>query len=81
MHCQHDNEKLQIGLENVALLSKSFIPAGTAGEDVLACRTALVDLGLNTADPGLAPAGARCGHDKMCLHRKCVSIGNLYLLR
>lgn len=31
----------------------------------MACRTALVDLGLEQVDPGLVPDGARCGTDKV----------------
>ena len=72
MHCQHYNDKLNIGLASLARLSNSQV---ADGENILSCRTALVDLGLTTSDPGLAPAGAMCGHEKMCLQQKCVSIG------
>ena len=32
-------------------------------------RTALVDLGIDDVDPGLAPEGARCGDDSLCVNR------------
>ena len=72
MHCQHYQDQLQIGLPSLASLSTS---AMSDGDTVLSCRTALVDLGLSSSDPGLAPAGAQCGHEKMCLRQKCVSTG------
>ena len=37
-------------------------------------RTALVDLGLDTEDPGLAPPGARCGEARLCDHHQCVPL-------
>ena len=77
MHCQEDNQSLKIGLDNVAIISRSFL---RDGPDLIACRTALVDLGLSSADPGLAPAGSKCGEGKMCLHQKCVSVGEETLL-
>ena len=72
MHCQHYQDQLQVGLPSLASLSTS---AMSDGDTVLSCRTALVDLGLSSSDPGLAPAGAQCGHEKMCLRQKCVSTG------
>ena len=72
MHCHHHDQNLKIGLDNVAIISRSFIQDG---KDMIACRNALVDLGLSTTDPGLAPAGSKCGDQKMCLHQKCVSVG------
>ena len=77
MHCQHYSNQLKIGMENAAMISKSFLPHGS---DILACRNALVDLGLNNVDPGLAPSGSKCGHQKMCLHQKCVSVGEINTL-
>ena len=43
----------------------------------LYCRTALVDLGLNDVDPGLAPEGARCDEDSLCVNRKCMPVASL----
>ena len=40
-------------------------------------RTALVDLGLETEDPGLAPHGARCGEARLCDHHQCVPLEQL----
>lgn len=36
-----------------------------------------MDLGLNQIDPGLAPDGAKCGEDKMCVNQTCLSVENL----
>ena len=66
LHCSHLNEKLEFGMESVAILSHSFI--NSKGK-IIACRSALVDLGLEDVDPGLAPEGARCGEDKLCVNR------------
>lgn len=49
-------------MESVAILSHSFI---NSQGSIIPCRTALVDLGLNEVDPGLAPDGARCGEGKV----------------
>jgi hypothetical protein len=49
-------------MESVAILSHSFI---NSGGSIIPCRTAIVDLGLNQVDPGLAPDGAKCGEDKV----------------
>ncbi|XP_071445169.1 disintegrin and metalloproteinase domain-containing protein adm-2 [Hetaerina americana] len=63
LHCKHLNERLEFGMESVAILSHSFI---NSGGSIIPCRTAIVDLGLNEVDPGLAPDGAKCGHGKVC---------------
>lgn len=44
---------------------------------VCCCRTALVDLGLNDVDPGLAPEGARCDDDSLCVNQKCMPVAAL----
>lgn len=62
LHCKHINEKLEFGMESVAILSHSFI---NSKGSIIPCRSALVDLGLNQADPGLAPDGAKCGQGKV----------------
>jgi hypothetical protein len=49
-------------MESVAILSHSFI---NSGGSIIPCRTAIVDLGLNEVDPGLAPDGARCAEGKV----------------
>ena len=72
MHCQDEAQNLQLGLESIAIISSSFIQDG---RDLVACRNALVDLGLSNTDPGLAPAGSKCGEGRMCLNQKCVSVG------
>ncbi|KAK6622490.1 hypothetical protein RUM44_002302 [Polyplax serrata] len=74
VHCSHFNEKLEFGMESVSIVAHSFI--NNAG-NISACRTAIVDLGLNEVDPGLAPDGAKCGDGKMCVNQKCMSVGDL----
>ena len=74
LHCSHLNERLEFGMESVAILSHSFI---NSGGRIIPCRTALVDLGLNDVDPGLAPEGARCADGSLCVNRKCLPVANL----
>ncbi len=74
LHCQHLNERLEFGTESAAILSHSFI---NSGGKIIPCRTALVDLGLNDVDPGLAPEGARCGEDSLCVNQKCMPVSRL----
>ncbi|KAF7991409.1 hypothetical protein HCN44_002971 [Aphidius gifuensis] len=74
LHCGHYNEKLEFGMESVANLSHTFI---NAGGSIIACRSVIVDLGLNQVDPGLAPDGSKCATGKMCVNQKCISIANL----
>lgn len=62
LHCMHLNERLEFGMESVAILSHSYI---NSGGSIIPCRTAIVDLGLNQVDPGLAPDGAKCGEGKV----------------
>ncbi|XP_078032535.1 zinc metalloproteinase-disintegrin-like berythractivase [Augochlora pura] len=74
LHCKHLNERLEFGMESVAILSHSFI---NNGGKIIPCRTAIVDLGLNQVDPGLAPDGAKCAPGKMCVNQKCMSVADL----
>ncbi|XP_054288556.1 disintegrin and metalloproteinase domain-containing protein 12 [Macrosteles quadrilineatus] len=74
LHCTHLNERLEFGMESVAILSHSFI---NSQGSIIPCRTALVDLGLNEVDPGLAPDGARCGEGKMCVNQKCMEVKDM----
>ncbi|RWS29900.1 disintegrin and metalloproteinase domain-containing protein 28-like isoform X2 [Leptotrombidium deliense] len=74
LHCTHLNEKLELGVESAATLQESFI---TIGKRVFACRSAIIDLGLDSIDPGLVPNGAKCGDNKMCLNQKCVSVNSV----
>lgn len=76
LHCEHMNERLEFGMESVAILSHSFI---NSGGSIIPCRTAIVDLGLNEVDPGLAPDGAKCAPGKVMLLDLCFKIfANLY---
>ncbi|XP_055586940.1 disintegrin and metalloproteinase domain-containing protein 12 [Uranotaenia lowii] len=74
LHCRHLNERLEFGMESVAILSHSFI---TFNGSVIPCRSAIVDLGLQKVDPGLAPDGAKCGEGKMCLNQVCMAVESL----
>lgn len=58
-------------MESVAILSHSFM---NYRGSIVPCRTAIVDLGLQSVDPGLTPDGAKCGDDKMCVKQKCLTI-------
>lgn len=62
LQCKHATEKLQFGTESAANLSAWFI---TTDKLTIACRTAVIDLGLNDDDPGLTPDGAKCGNNSV----------------
>ncbi|XP_034837108.1 zinc metalloproteinase-disintegrin-like 4a [Maniola hyperantus] len=77
MQCIHLNEQLEYGMESASILSSTFV--NYKGQ-ILACRTAQVDLGTRDVDPGMVPDGAKCGEDKMCLKQKCVSVTDVRAL-
>ncbi|CAB4067748.1 unnamed protein product [Lepeophtheirus salmonis] len=45
--------------------------------EIIPCRTAIVDLGINDVDPGLAPEGSRCDDGSLCVNRKCMPVASL----
>lgn len=49
-------------MESVASLGHSFL---NVGGRMKACRTAIIDLGLDQIDPGLTPNGAKCAPEKV----------------
>ncbi|XP_026322878.1 zinc metalloproteinase-disintegrin-like crotastatin [Hyposmocoma kahamanoa] len=71
LHCRHLNERLEFGMESVAVLSTVLIQNNGT---IIPCRTAVIDLGLSDVDPGLVPDGAKCGDQKMCYKQRCVPI-------
>ncbi|XP_075238230.1 disintegrin and metalloproteinase domain-containing protein meltrin [Lycorma delicatula] len=75
LHCMHLNERLEFGMETVSILSHSFLSSGD--KNIIPCRSVIVDLGLNEVDPGLAPDGAKCGPDMMCVNQKCMNVSSL----
>ncbi|XP_032309037.1 disintegrin and metalloproteinase domain-containing protein 12 isoform X2 [Drosophila ananassae] len=74
LHCIHLNERLEFGMESAAVLSHSYV---SHDRKIVACRTAVVDLGLQSTDPGLTPNGAKCGEDKMCVNQKCLPVSTV----
>ncbi len=76
LHCSHLNERLEFGMESVSILSHSFI---NSNGKIIPCRTALVDLGVNDVDPGLAPEGAKCDDGSLCVNRKCMPVASLQI--
>ncbi|KAL3182995.1 hypothetical protein MRX96_006788 [Rhipicephalus microplus] len=75
LHCVHLNERLEFGIESAAVQSKFYIDEN---DKRFTCRSAIVDLGLFTADVGQSPNGAKCGTNKACMNQKCVPIEKLY---
>ena len=59
LQCKHNNDRLEYGLEATSILSHSYIKSKDL---ILACKTATVDLGLDSSDPGMVPSGAKCGN-------------------
>lgn len=74
LHCMHLNERLEFGMESVSKVSHSFLKSSSG---VIPCRVALVDMGLDMVDPGLAPDGAKCGKGKMCVNQRCMPVADL----
>lgn len=71
LHCVHMNERLDFGLESVAILSHTFL---SNNGSIIPCRTAILDFGLDVIDPGMTPDGAPCGDGK-------VSVFGIVLIR
>ncbi|XP_060806966.1 disintegrin and metalloproteinase domain-containing protein adm-2 [Amyelois transitella] len=71
LQCRHLNERLEFGMESVAVLNAVFI---NNNGTIIPCRTAIIDLGLSDADPGMVPDGASCGPQHMCLSQRCVPV-------
>lgn len=67
LQCKHLNERLEFGMESVSILAYNFL---NVQGNIIPCRTAIVDLGLNQVDPGLTPDGAKCGEGKVSFKKK-----------
>jgi hypothetical protein len=75
LQCRYSkNQQLEFGMEPVAILSHSYM---NYRGSIVACRSAIIDLGLQSVDPGLTPDGAKCGEGKMCVMQKCLAIAAL----
>ncbi|KAJ8709774.1 hypothetical protein PYW08_009778 [Mythimna loreyi] len=74
LQCRHLNERLEFGMESVSTLSATFINSNGV---IMACRTAIIDLGLSDVDPGLVPDGAICGDEMMCYKQECKPVSAL----
>lgn len=73
LHCNYKNEKLEFGMESAAILTRSYI---NLRSKVITCRSAIIDLGLDSPNPGLAPNGAKCSADSMCVNQQCLPINS-----
>lgn len=67
LHCLHKN-KLEFGLESAA--TQSLI----SRNGTVICQTAVIDLGVGIADPGLVANGAKCGDGRMCIDQQCTMV-------
>ncbi|XP_022790487.1 disintegrin and metalloproteinase domain-containing protein 8-like [Stylophora pistillata] len=56
-----------------------YVQDGTtcANGEYFVCRSAAVSLGPDIPDPGETSEGTKCGENKLCIERKCVSIDAL----
>jgi hypothetical protein len=66
LHCTHRNDQLEFGLEQTSILSSAFL---SVNGSIKACKGAIIDLGLDQADPGMVPNGAKCGESKVSLEQ------------
>lgn len=78
LQCNSSNGVLELGNNDrdTAITRYSWMYNGTS-PDILQCRTARIDLGLESLDPGLTPNGAKCGEQKMCLNQQCMDLEEL----
>lgn len=84
LHCMHKQSngadaktpgKLEHGFESSSILTVSYYNVSNQAQ--IYCYGAIVDAGPNVRDPGMAPDGASCGADKMCLKHKCVPLNDV----
>ncbi|XP_074642564.1 zinc metalloproteinase-disintegrin-like MTP8 isoform X2 [Tubulanus polymorphus] len=71
LHCDHRNEKLMFWKKTfVYLMGDTFLGRGSRR---IACKYAILDVGLDMPDPGMTPSGTKCGEEKLCVNHKCQS--------
>ena len=62
-HCDHRNEKLMFWKEALAYtMPEAWVMVNNTKRD---CKSAILDVGLDTPDPGMVPDGSKCGHEKV----------------
>ncbi|RWR99648.1 disintegrin and metalloproteinase domain-containing protein 28-like isoform X2, partial [Dinothrombium tinctorium] len=76
LHCMNTSE-LEFGMESVSIISTAFLKLSN---ELISCKSVHIDLGIDLIDPGLVPDGAKCGIDKMCINKKCVTVESILSL-
>ncbi|KRX17345.1 Disintegrin and metalloproteinase domain-containing protein 12, partial [Trichinella nelsoni] len=74
LQCEHKNEKTTFGSKSTVLSGSTVLRQGS---NHFSCNTAMVDLGVDSSDPGLVPGGTFCGPGKMCANQKCVTVSSI----
>ncbi|KRY42572.1 Disintegrin and metalloproteinase domain-containing protein 12, partial [Trichinella spiralis] len=74
LQCEHRNEKTTFGSKSTVLSGSTVLRQGS---NHFSCNTAMVDLGVDSSDPGLVPGGTFCGPGKMCANQKCVTVSSI----
>ncbi|KRZ06715.1 Disintegrin and metalloproteinase domain-containing protein 12, partial [Trichinella zimbabwensis] len=74
LQCEHKNEKTTFGSKSTVLSGSTVLRQGS---NHFSCNTAMVDLGVDSSDPGLVPGGTFCGPGKMCANQKCVTVSSV----
>ena len=66
LHCEHRTEKLSFWKEALSYtILEDWVMANSTRHD---CKGAILDVGLDSMDPGMVPNGAWCGHNKVHLY-------------
>ena len=63
LHCSHRNEKLMFWKEALAYtMPEAWVMVQGERKE---CKGAILDVGLDTPDPGMTPEGSKCGDEKV----------------